>query len=373
MQTENNSVVLGIHLTEDGVCAAYYDGEMPEAQLINNQIDYEHICEYASADKSKTQPDAWKEALQNILDDIFEGLHRDVSHITFSVPELTNEIIDGLLPVLNELDIHDAEFLLQDDNESYYDFVTFQNKDLWANEAVLFEERNGSLYAKSLVAAPFPHEKALMVKSVKFDDFSFGQEDEATDREFSQLVLSFFERRLVSSVFLEGEVFGNNWMKTTLKVLCKNRRVFGVSHTYVKGACYRAYRKSPEDLKVRYYMGSHKLPFSISMTVTENGRNEICRLVRTGTSWYDADFMWHFMVNETDALHFRTEPAIAGVPRFIDVDISGFPKRPENATKVEVSIHFSALDKWYIRVKDLGLGELYPSSDMTETEYVGEW
>lgn len=374
MQTENKtSIVLGIHLIDDYFYAAFYHNEMPEAIIINNPDNGNARWDIASGEETGNWADVLRTSLQNGLNRIFQLVDGSIEYITFSVPVLSESDICELLPVLESLDLQSVPFSLQEDNESFYDFVTFQNKELWANEVVLLEEKDGKLSARSLCQATFPHEKALTVKSVDFPEFDFGQEDEQTDVRFTELVEKFFEKRVVSCVFLQGETFGKNWMKSTLKLLCKNRRVFGVNDIIVKGACFRGYRKNPAEIKTKYYMGTHQLPFSVVMTVTEEGHDEVCRLVRAGTNWYDADFMWHFMVNDSDVLHFGTEPSINGVPRYIDVDISRIPHRPKFATKVEVTVHFAGLNRWYIKVSDLGLGELYPSSGIEEVVYIGEW
>lgn len=374
MHSQNQtSIVLGIHLRDEFFSAAYYHNEMPEAQVILNPDTGNDIWKFDFENQSGTWGEILKENLQKYFNRICQILNGQVVYVTFSVPELSESHICELIPILDILDLKGAFYSLQEDNESFYDFVTFQNKDLWTNEVVLFEEKDKKLNAKSLVMSSFPHEKALTVKENAFTEFDFGNEDENTDDEFCTLVEEFFDKRVVSCVFLEGETFGKNWMKNTLKFLCKNRRVFGVSDLIVKGACYRGFRKNPGELKAKYYMGTHQIPFNIGMSVTEEGREEICRLVRAGTNWYDADFMWHFMVNDVDVLHFRTDPAISGVQRYIDIDISKIPHRPKFATKIEVSIHFAGLNRWYIKVCDLGLGELYPSEHTEEMVYIGEW
>ena len=369
---KKEGLVLGIHLMKDYFYAAFYHNEMPEAIMIT-EPDSENTKWPYIADENISWDEILKASLQNGLNSIFSLLKDEVMHITFSVPDLSESDVCEWLPVLESLDMGNASYTLQEDNESFYDFVTFQNKELWANEVVLFEENAKSLRARSLCVAGFPHEKALTVKETEFSDFDFGDEDEKTDEAFTRLTERFFDKRVVSCVFLQGDTFGKNWMKSTLKLLCKNRRVFGVSDIIVKGACYRAYRKNPLEIKSKYYMGSHQLPFSVTMTVTDEGHDEICRLVRAGTNWYEADFMWHFMVNDTDTLHFATEPSIGNVPRYIDIDISRIPHRPKLATKIEVNIHFAGLNRWYIKVRDLGLGELYPASDVEEIVYIGEW
>lgn len=374
MHPENTlNTSIGIHFNESSFCAAYYRNDMPEAELIINPETGDKTFSLVFEDENILPAEALKKMLQKHLDYIFGLLGEGVGFICFTTENLSESSVCELLPILDELDLRDAAYALQEDNESFYDFVTFQNNDLWTNEVVLFVENDKKLYAKSLMPAGFPHEKALTVRCKEFNDFDFGNENEDTDRQFNKLLESFFDKRLVSCVFLQGETFSKNWMKNTLKFLCKNRRVFGVNDIIVKGACYRGFRKNPTDMKTRYYMGTHQIPFNIGMVITEDGRDEICRLVRAGTNWYDADFMWHFMINDIDTLHFRTDPAIMGVQRYIDIDISKFPHRPKFATKIEVSIHFAGYNRWYIKVCDLGLGELYPSEHTEAIAYIGEW
>jgi len=372
LNDNNTSVVLGISLYDDYFIAAFFEQNMNEAQIITNPNTNSYIWKFDTADTSMGWADLLTSNIQHHLNTIFQILGKAVEHITFTVDELTESDVCELLPVLEKLELGDTSYSLQEDNESFYDFVTFQNSELWTNEVVLFEARDNKLVARSLVLAAFPHEKALTVKKTVFEDFDFSNEDEETDERFFELVELFFDKTVISCVFLQGETFGKSWMKNTLKLLCKNRRVFGVSDIMVKGACYRGYRTN-NDLKGKYYMGTHQLPFNLLMTVTNEGHEENCRLVRAATNWYDADFAWNFMINDVDSLHFITDPSINNIPKYIDLDISRMPRRPKYATKIQVTVHFAGKNRWYIKATDLGLGELYPSSNIEEISYQGEW
>ena len=63
------------------------------------------------------------------------------------------------------------------------------------------------------------------------------------DMRFCRFIEGVFDKRIVSSVFLTGEGFENNWYPTSLRVLCNGRRAFIGNNLYSKGACYTAYRK----------------------------------------------------------------------------------------------------------------------------------
>ena len=63
------------------------------------------------------------------------------------------------------------------------------------------------------------------------------------DERFKKIIQGVFEKKLVSSVFLVGEGFENNWYPQSLRVMCNGRRAFLGNNLYSKGACYTAYKR----------------------------------------------------------------------------------------------------------------------------------
>ena len=76
-----------------------------------------------------------------------------------------------------------------------------------------------------------------------------------------------FDKRIVSSVFLTGEGFENNWYPTSLRVLCNGRRAFIGNNLYSKGACYTAYRKMFMHIEDPVYLSEDKLSPELSIKV----------------------------------------------------------------------------------------------------------
>mgnify|MGYP007016949640 CR=1 FL=1 len=51
-------------------------------------------------------------------------------------------------------------------------------------------------------------------------------------KRFKGFIQSVFEKKVVSSVYLTGEGFENNWYPNSLKVLCNGRRAFLGNNLY---------------------------------------------------------------------------------------------------------------------------------------------
>ena len=90
------------------------------------------------------------------------------------------------------------------------------------------------------------------------------------DFRFQKFIESVFEKKIVSSVFLMGEGFENNWYPNSLKVLCNGRRAFLGNNLYSKGACYTAYQRGQEELMKEQegpvYLDESKLKEQISIS-----------------------------------------------------------------------------------------------------------
>ena len=65
------------------------------------------------------------------------------------------------------------------------------------------------------------------------------------DERFRHFIQGVFNKKHVSSVYLTGEGFENNWYPNSQKVLCNGRRAFIGNNLYSKGACYCGLRSVP--------------------------------------------------------------------------------------------------------------------------------
>ncbi len=134
---------------------------------------------------------------------------------------------------------------------------------------------------------------------------------EADDR-FCKFVQSVFDKRKVSSVFLTGEGFENNWYPNSLRVLCNGRRAFIGNNLYSKGACYTAYRKKYTHIENPVYLDESKLTDRVTLNMRVNGQEEWYPVVSWGNHWYESDNQWEVLVNDVDELEFHVESLVQG-------------------------------------------------------------
>ena len=63
------------------------------------------------------------------------------------------------------------------------------------------------------------------------------------------------EKKVVSSVFLTGQGFENNWYPLSLEGIHVNgRRAFIGNNLYSKGACYHAWHQTREEDEIPVYI-----------------------------------------------------------------------------------------------------------------------
>ncbi len=299
-----------------------------------------------------------------------------ISGMTFSFEHLTERVITDMQQIISQMPIPAERMYIQDFKESFYDFVTYQKRELWTNDVMLLDARGGRLKVWELGRAKASHGVPFMVGETVFEQFKFGRKDQATDEQFAKLLAQLIQKRLISSVFLMGKEFEGDWMKESLRYLCRGRRVFGVEHMAVKGACYRCLRPAEtKDDKRQYYLGEQQIKFHVGLYVWNGREQQYCRLIWAGTNWFEGASSNIFLLDQCDSVCIQTD-FVTEAPedkRSVrqTIPLNWIPKRPNLATKVRVDIRFQGVDDWTVTVTDLGLGDLFPASGKSVTRQMG--
>lgn len=180
-----------------------------------------------------------------------------IEYIVFTVPQINVDIAQIIKGIGQRLGIPKDCIYVQDYKESFCHYMFFQPKELWQFEAALFycDRKEVRAYMLRKLKTGFGKGKESFVT---VDEVANAQMEELAavypvlnvdkakdaDGRFKHFIESVFEKRLISSVFLTGEGFENNWYPNSLKVLCNGRRAFIGNNLYSKGSCYTAYRRS---------------------------------------------------------------------------------------------------------------------------------
>lgn len=296
-----------------------------------------------------------------------------VEAVMFTVEELTPRMVDVLSRVAAGLQLKAQRLCFQSHRESFYAYTLHQSAELRKQDVVIFEY-NTRLKMLHLECNQRTSPMVVLIEEQDFPEMlrRVWSEDEADrDRQKQELDELFFhiaeealDGKSISTVFLLGDGFKEGWAKESLKLLCRNRRVFQGNNLYSKGACYAMLeRLNPgEEWKKYVYLGADKLKSNIGMKALRRGEDSYYAILDAGTNWYEASADFDILLESGDTVDFLITPLTGSAVLDRPVHLQGLPERPRGTTRLNVHIEMTAVNQAAVTIEDLGFGELVPSS-----------
>lgn len=305
----------------------------------------------------------------------------DIEAIVFTVPSLNEDIALILKGVATHVGIPKTNIYVQDYRESFAYFMLNQPKELWQYEAALFYCDKKQVRACML--HPITSEKRYKTTFVSVDDIAFAEQKEMdiiytlihgekakeADERFRIFVEQVFDRRVISSVYLTGEGFENNWYPNSLRMLCNGRRAFMGNNLYSKGACYTAHQRLNKRQLDYTYIDENKLTESICMKIRKGNDYEWLPLVSWGTHPYECDNQWEILIEDTEDIELHVESLMKGKVAIHSIPLENVPERESYSIRLLVEVISMDSETYRITFKDIGFGDFYESSGY-ETEII---
>ena len=234
---------------------------------------------------------------------------RQIEYLTFSVPRTDIDISKMLKGIAQFVGIAKDSVYVQDYKESFCHYMFYQPKELWQYEAALFYCDRNEIRAYMLrrLRGVRGRGDELFVAVDEVANAHMKDVDKAKDADerFKAFIQSVFDKKVVSSVYLTGEGFENNWYPASLKVLCNGRRAFLGNNLYSKGACYTAYRKCRDYEDSPIYLDESKMTDQICLRMRVRGKEGWYPIVQWGSHWYEADGQWDVLLEDTCRITFK--------------------------------------------------------------------
>ncbi len=306
----------------------------------------------------------------------------EIDGIVFSVPELTEELAKLLRRIAGELKIDKRRVFIQDYKESFCNYLFYQPKELWQYEAALFScDRNEmKAYMLRRLKPGFGGKTTFVtvdeVASAHMKElaavYPVLNEDKAreADTRFCKFIEGVFDKRIVSSVFLTGEGFENNWYPRALRILCNGRRAFIGNNLYSKGACYTAFRKLYMHIEDPVYLSEGKLTDQITINMRVNGQEMWYPIVSWGAQWYESDNQWEVLLEDVQDIELHIDSLVQGTMRTEVIPMKHFPERSEYSMRLMIETSFLDEKTCKVSVKDVGFGEFFASTDFYEEKII---
>lgn len=299
-----------------------------------------------------------------------------IDGLMITVDELDYTMIEVLNKITKLLGFEENQVFFQSHMESFYQFTMRQPKELWRHQVVVFDYSNE--YLKSyrmeinrrttplVVLIDQQDFEIMMIEEIPPEEPNRSKRSAILDDRFKKIVSGLFENRMVQTVFLIGQGFNGEWCKESLKYLCKNRRVFQGNNLYSKGACYGTQEKLNENKKSSeyVYLGVDKVKANLGMLAVANGTEYYHAILDAGENWYEAKKEWDIILEQGNTLSFIITPLTGMKRQEIVMTLHDLPIRPIRTTRLRIFVEFVEEKTIKFRVKDLGFGEFFKSSEL---------
>lgn len=306
----------------------------------------------------------------------------EIERITFSVPFTNVDMSEMLKGIGQHLGIDKSRICVQDYKESFCQYMFYQPKELWQYESALFycDARRITAYMLRRLNAVNGREKDLFVtvdevasahmKELEAIYPILDDENKVNDADesFKSFIQNVFEKKVISSVYLTGEGFENNWYPNSLRVLCNGRRAFVGNNLYSRGACYTSIRACFGGEEGPVYLDETKMIQQISLKMRVGGHEGWYPIVPWGTCWYEADGQWEVLLEDTSDLEVHIESLSGEELQVETISLAGLPERTDYSLRLRLEIMFLDESLCRLTLRDIGFGEFYPATDFVVTK-----
>lgn len=287
---------------------------------------------------------------------------------------ITCERMDGVaMAVLDKLAVNlrlkTEQISYQSHQESYYHYVIHQQGELWKEDSMLFAYQGNRMTCYRMECNKKTKPMVILIRREEEEfpsrESLSGKEEEGNqilDKSFLELSQEKLGMGRVSSVYLIGDDFSEEWLKSSLKFLCDRRRIFLGNNLFSKGACYAMLGRLRPDGVTRecVFLGEDKLKSNIGMNVMQRGENSYLALLDAGASWKSATASLEFYLREESVVELLVTNLNSGGRSQIPMELD---QLPGEISRLRMTLTMTAENMLHAQFTDLGFGEFRPAEN----------
>lgn len=293
----------------------------------------------------------------------------------FTVDKTDERMVEILLQVAANLQVKTEHIYFQSHTESLYSFMIHQPSELWAYQAVVCEHDGRYLKTYRMECNKRTTPIVVLIEEARYETVVVPGEDEEAavkedafrlaDERFLGILEKLCEGRIVSSAYLLGDGFREDWHKKSLQFLCRNRRVFQGNNLYSKGAVYSLLEKfDPSEAgKTHIFLGEDKLKANIGMRVLRQGKESYYALLDAGENWYELRKSCEILLGSKKEVSFVVTPLNGKNVETKTIPLTGARETGAPFTRYGLDVALVCADTVAVTVTDLGLGEFFPATE----------
>ncbi len=301
------------------------------------------------------------------------GVVEPVKHtkcLVITVQRLTGVMVEHLRKACEEVGLARDRYILQDYSESFYYYAMCQKAEYWSRGVgwYAFDKDKVSFRRLSMTG----NTKPVLVTLEKPVSKELTEDPQMRDKEFSRFIQDTLGRGMYSSILITGKGFHQEWASNSITALCRHqRKVFYGNNLFAKGACYTAKEKLEDRELRRYlYLSDALVKYNIGMDMMIMGSPAYYSIIQAGKNWYECRSEFDLILDDTNQLTFHISHMQSSERQKVSMSLPGLVPRPNRTTRLRVCLECQTETTCKITVKDMGFGEMYPSSKKIWTETI---
>lgn len=291
-----------------------------------------------------------------------------IKRLVVTLPEKHPVLVTVLQEICADLDIQNDRLVIQNHKQSYMYYAVSQPRELWLNNVGMFEfdQEHLAYYQINIDRRTTPWIVGVNQKNLddQMDYSMISDEEVDISYAFVNLAETVLHKKMVTTLYVTGEAFEQEWADEALKELCGGRRVFRGQNIYTKGACYAA-REFTDEAKLEQcmFLDEDMITSNISIRMYREAEMQDVLLAKAGTFWGDIDVSVDVIPDEEMEIQMITQDVLRHETTTHMLSLSGFSERENKMTRFTIRIRFADTETCIVTLKDNGFGEFYPSSN----------
>lgn len=295
-----------------------------------------------------------------------------IAAMMITCERVDHETLEILNYVVSNLGLKTDRIFFQSHTESFYNYMIRQPEELWRFQSLLCEYRENTIHTYRMECNKYTTPIVAFIDEAEYTFVSYEPMPESEklredkmrrmDEAFSELVQQLCENRLISSVYLIGEDYSEEWMKESLKYLCKGRRVFQGNNLYSKGACFALLERiQASDVgKAHVFLGNEKLKANVGMKILRRGEESYFALLDAGGNWFEAEAELEFYINNEKYVELVITSLVGRSSKLVRILLE---ELPEGISRLKIRLYLTDENRLVVEVSDLGFGVFRESTN----------
>lgn len=290
-----------------------------------------------------------------------------IEALMITCEELSHRVLEVLYRVVSGLKLKLNQVSFQSHTESFYNYMIHQPEELWIRQALLCDYRDGRIKVFRMecnqrttpVVAYIGNEEYPFLQYEPMPDTETLRREkmERLDRELLERMTEICGESVISSVYLIGEDYSEEWMRESLRFLCRGRRVFLGSNLYSKGACFGMLERlsASEMGKNHVFLGNDKLKANVGMKILRRGEESYYALLDAGVNWFEAERTMECYLQDGNGIELMITPLIGKNGKRVGITLDNLPG---GIRRLQIHLYLKEENCLVAEITDLGLGEL---------------